>query len=203
MNHKTLAHPLSGFPTSTIYEAAGKLGDMEPTIRPIVQGARIAGPAFSVKCFVGDNRPVLRAIDLAQPGDVLVIDVGGTERATAWGGTSSLAAQLRGLGGCVTNGAVRDLNELTRIGFPVFAMGVSVRGTVKFHPGWIGIPVSVGGVAVRPSDWVFGDADGIVVVPFERAGEVFEKATAQRLKEEEIEQRLRAGESVTHIFGIS
>jgi len=203
MNRKPLANRLAEFGTPTIYEAAGKLGDMEPAIRPVIPGVRIAGPAFTVKCFLGDNAAVLRAIDLAQPGDVLVIDIGGTERATGWGGTSALAAQLRGIAGCVTNGAVRDFDELVKLGFPVFAKGISVRGTVKFHPGWIGQMVSVGGVAVRPGDLVFGDEDGVVVVPIERSEEVFAQAVAQRAKENEIERRLREGESVTHIFDLA
>jgi 4-hydroxy-4-methyl-2-oxoglutarate aldolase len=203
MTRKNIVRRLEKFATPTIYEAAGKLGDMEPTIRPIVPGARMVGPAFTVKCFIGDLKAVLRAIDLAHPGDVLVIDAGGSARATAWGGTSALAAKMRGLSGCVTNGAVRDLDELVEIGFPVFAAGVSVRGTVKLHPGWNSIMVCVGGVSVRPGDIVVGDADGVVVVPIEQAEDICAQAAMQRKKEREIERRLRAGESVTKIFGIT
>jgi 4-hydroxy-4-methyl-2-oxoglutarate aldolase len=156
-----------------------------------------------VKCFVGDTTAVLRSIDLAKPGDVLVIDVGGTERASAWGGSSALAAKQRGLAGCVTNGSVRDFDELIEIRFPVFATGISVRGTVKSHPGWTGITVSVGGVAVKPGDIVIGDSDGVVVVAAERAEEICEKAAVQRKNEEERERKLRAGESLAKILGIS
>lgn len=202
MNQKTLSQRLGEFATSTIYEAAGKLGDMDPAIHPIIPGVRMSGPAFTVKCFIGDATAIFRSIDLAHPGDVLVIDIGGTNRATAFGGTSALASQLRGLAGCVINGAVRDLDELNKIGFPVFATGVSVRGTVKLHPGWTGLAVSVGEVAINPGDIVIGDSDGVVVVPFEQAEELCTKARNQKAKEEETERRLRAGESVAHIFGI-
>ena len=160
---------LHKFSAATIYEAAGKLGGMEPHIRSIVAGVRMVGPAFTVKCVVGDARAVAQAVDQATPGDVLVIDAGGTDLTTPWGSMSATAAKLRGLAGCVTNGGVRDFDELVEIGFPVFSAGVGIRGNVKIHPGWIGIPVSVGGVTVRPGDIVVGDADGVVAVPVESA----------------------------------
>jgi 4-hydroxy-4-methyl-2-oxoglutarate aldolase len=203
MADRDLTRGMREFAAATVYEAAGKLGDMEPSVRPIVPGIHLVGPAFTVKCFVGDTTAVLRSIDLAKPGDVLVIDVGGTERASAWGGSSALAAKQRGLAGCVTNGSVRDFDELIEIRFPVFATGISVRGTVKSHPGWTGITVSVGGVAVKPGDIVIGDSDGVVVVAAERAEEICEKAAVQRKSEEERERKLRAGESLAKILGIS
>jgi len=187
-------------PAATWYEAAGKLGDMEPSIRPVVEGGRLAGPAFTVKCFLGDTTAVLKGIDQAPQGSVLVVDVGGTERSTAWGGTSSRAASIRGLAGCVTNGSVRDLDEVRRVGFPVFSSGVSVRGTLKRHPGWLGLTVSVGGVPVSPGDWVVGDSDGVVVIPAARLDEVAPLVSAQLEREAEIDTRLEAGESLGQIL---
>ena len=102
----------------------------------------------------------------------------------------------------MTNGGVRDFDELVEIGFPTFAAGIGIRGNVKQHPGWIGIPVSVGGVTVRPGDIVVGDADGIVVVPVERAENLCSKAAQQHAKENDIMQRIRSGEPLTQIFGI-
>ena len=193
---------LNKFPAATIYEAAGKLGGMEPYIRSIVPGVRMIGPAFTVKCVIGDARAVAQAVDQATPGDVLGIDAGGTDLTTPWGSMSATAAKLRGLAGCVTNGGVRDFDELVEIGFPVFAAGVGIRGNVKLHPGWIGIPVSVGGVTVKPGDIVVGDADGVVVVPVERAEKICEKAAQQYAKEDDIMKRIRSGERLTQIFGI-
>ena len=193
---------LNKFSAATIYEAAGKLGGMEPHIRSIVAGVRMVGPAFTVKCVVGDARAVAQAVDQATPGDVLVIDAGGTDLTTPWGSMSATAAKLRGLAGCVTNGGVRDFDELVEIGFPVFSAGVGIRGNVKIHPGWIGIPVSVGGVTVRPGDIVVGDADGVVVVPVESAEKICSKAAQQHAKENDIMQRIRSGERLTQIFGI-
>ncbi len=203
MQTKELVRRFQDFMAATVYEANGKFGDMAPNIRSIVPGTRMAGPAFTVKCFVGDAKAVALAIDQAKEGDVLVIDAGGTERATPWGSMSATAAKLRGIAGCVTNGAVRDIDELIDIGFPVFAAGVSVRGNVKLHPGWIGIPVSVGGMTVRPGDVVIGDADGVVVVAAEQAQEVCSRAVEQQAKENEIMRRIRSGEPLGRIFGIS
>jgi len=203
MQTKDLVRHFQDFSAATVYEANGKFGDVDPNIRPVVPGVRMAGTAFTVKCFVGDAKAVALAIDRAKEGDVLVIDAGGTLRATPWGSMSATAAKLRGIAGCVTNGAVRDIDELIDIGFPVFAAGISVRGNVKLHPGWIGIPVSVGGMTVRPGDIIIGDDDGVVVVAAEHAQEVCSRAADQQAKENEIMQRIRSGEPLGLIFGIS
>lgn len=191
---------LAALPAATIYEAAGKTGDMAPTIRPLAIGPRMAGPAFTLRTMPGDNLGVFRAIAEAPPGSVLVIDGGDTDRVTIWGGTSTVAAQARRLAGCVTNASARDLDEIRESGFPVYAPGVSVRGTAKTHPGWIGIPVSVGGVIVNPGDIVVGDADGIVVVAAAAAAEVATKAEAKRRDELDREARLRAGEDIKTVL---
>jgi 4-hydroxy-4-methyl-2-oxoglutarate aldolase len=203
MQIKELVRRFQDFSAATVYEANGKFGDLEPNIRPVVPGLRMVGTAFTVKCFVGDAKAVALAIDQAKEGDVLVIDAGGTQRATPWGSMSATAAKLRGIAGFVTNGAVRDIDELIDIGFPVFAAGISVRGNVKLHPGWIGIPVSVGGMTVHPGDIVIGDNDGVVVVAAEQAQKVYDRAVEQQAKENKIMQRIRSGEPLGRIFGIS
>jgi len=202
MSTKEWVQTLRKFSAATIYEAAGKLGGMEPHIRCIVSGLKMVGPAFTVKCLVGDARAVAQAIDSAAPGDVLVVDSGGTDLTTPFGSMSATAAKLRGITGFVTNGAVRDFSDLVKIGFPVFAAGISVRGNVKKHPGWIGIPITVGGVTVRPRDIIVGDPDGVVVVPVENVDQVCSKAVEQQIKEDNIMQRIRSGERMTKIFGI-
>lgn len=163
----------------------------------------MAGTAYTVKVVPGDTLAVLRAIAQAPSGIVLVIDAGGTDRITVWGGTSSLAAQRRGLAGMATNGSIRDVEEIQELGFPVFAAGVSVRGTVKSHPGWTGIPVSVGEVPVHPGDFVIGDPDGVVVVPENRLEEIAVRAREFRDKEAERDARIKAGESLLDVLGLS
>ena len=202
MTPQQIAETLGRYPTATIYEAAGKRGDMSPDIRPIVPGARLSGIAYTVKTFPSDTTGVLRALDGAPPGSVLVIDAGGTDRGAVWGGTSSLVSSLRGLAGCVTNGCVRDVDDLVASAVAVYAAGVAARGSVKNHEGWHGIPVSVGGVAVSPGDYVVGDSDGIVVVPSAEGAELCERARDQRRIERERDSRVREGESLASVLGL-
>lgn len=184
---------LGELPVATVYEAAGGLGDMGPEIRAMVPGARMAGLAWTVKTWFGDTTPVLRALDDAPPGSVIVVDAGNTGAASVWGGTSARACAARGLAGCVTNGLVRDTVELAAVGVPVFAAGSAPRGTAKLHPGWTNVPVAVGGVPVMPGDIVLGDPDGVLVVPRARAAEIAEAALRQRDKEAERDRRISAG----------
>ena len=197
-----LINRLRTWPTSLLYEAAGKLGGMSGEVRRLVPGKGLAGPAFTVRCFPSDMRAAIRAIDTAEPGDVLVIDVGPQARTVAWGGTASLAAQRRDLAGCVTNGAVRDADELIEVGFPVYATAVRPQGVLKNHPGWLAIPVAVGGVPVHAGDLVVGDADGIVVIPHERLDEVLARVPEIERLEADKQARVRGGESLTSIFGL-
>jgi 4-hydroxy-4-methyl-2-oxoglutarate aldolase len=193
---------LSNIPTATIYESAGKWGDVAPYIRPIVAGLRLAGRAFTVKAMPGDNLVVFRAIEEAPAGSVLVIDAGATDRATIWGGTSTVACVAKKIVGCVTNAAVRDVAQIRALRFPVYAAGINVRGTVKSHPGWTQVPISIGDVPVKPGDIVIGDEDGLVIVAAERADEIAEKAIEKRRIEEAREQRISRGESIRTVLGL-
>jgi len=191
---------LQSMPTATVWEAAGKTGDMHPRIKPMVPSARLAGPAFTVKIFPGETFGVLRAIDAAPAGSVIVVDSGGAEQGVCWGGTSTLAAQLKGLAGCVTNGTVRDLAEIQEKKFPIFATGTSLRAGLRGHTGWIDIPVSVGEIPVHPGDIVLGDLDGVVVVPANRVDEVAALAVKQREQEKARDARLRNGEPLVEVL---
>ncbi|HUC61722.1 MAG TPA: RraA family protein [Alphaproteobacteria bacterium] len=192
---------MAALPTATIYEAAGKWGDVGPPIRLLVDGVRLAGPAFTVKAMPGDNLVVFRAIDEAPPGSVIVLDAGATDRATIWGGTSTTACVAKKIAGCVTNAAVRDMAQIRALRFPIYAAGVNVRGTVKSHPGWTQVPISIADVPVKPGDLVFGDEDGVVIVQAERAAEVAEKAVAKAHLDAEREERLRRGETFKQVLG--
>ena len=203
MTPREIAETLGRYPTATIYEAAAKRGDMSPDIRPIIPGLRFTGIAYTVRTFPSDTTAVIRALDEAPAGSVLVIDAGGTDRAAVWGGTSSLVSSLRGLVACVTNGCVRDVDDLLTSGIPVYAAGIAPRGTVKNHPGWRGIPVSVGGVTVVPDDYVIGDRDGVVVVPAAEGAAICERAREQRALEEARDARVRSGESLARIIGLA
>lgn len=186
--------------TATIYEAAGKLGDIGPPIRLLVEGATLAGIAFTVKAMPGDNRVVFKAIDEAPPGSVLMIDAGASQHVTIWGGTSTVACVAKGIVGCVTNASARDIEQIRKLRFPLYAAGVNVRGTTKHHPGWTGLPIALGGVPINTGDIVIGDADGVVIIPAEQVDTVAAAAVDRAAMEHEREERLRAGEPVSSVI---
>jgi 4-hydroxy-4-methyl-2-oxoglutarate aldolase len=197
-----IAETLGQYPTATLYEAAGKRGDMSPVIRPIVPNSSIFGIAYTVKTFPSDSTAVIRALDQAPPASVLVIDSGGTNRAAVWGGTSSLVSSMRGLAGCITNGSVRDTDDIIKTGIPVYATGISPRGTLKNHEGWSNISVSVGGVSVSPGDFIIGDSDGVVVISKLDGEKICKKAKAQRENEVARDIRVQNGEKLADIIGL-
>jgi 4-hydroxy-4-methyl-2-oxoglutarate aldolase len=192
----------AALPAATLYEAAGQVGDMSPAIRAIHVPRPVAGFARTVRVFPGDNLGVFHAFARAEPGDVLVIDAGGTDRVTVWGGTSTIAAQARGAVGCVTNAAVRDVEDIVALEFPVFAAGVSVRGAAKRSMGRHQEPVCIGDVVVHAGDLVVGDHDGLVVVAQARIAAVL--AAAHELHEKHVarDRRLREGASIAEVMGL-
>lgn len=202
METQELVRALAALPAATLYEGMGKVGAVHHPIRPICPGSRLAGLAYTIRILPGETSAVLRAIEEAPVGSVLVIDTGGNGESAVWGGTSSLASSVRGLAGCVTNGLVRDIDEIIEIGLPVYAAGITVTGTIKNHPGWVGLPVAVGGQVVNPGDIVVGDADGVVVVPMAMAQAALDGGMKQRAKEEARDARIKAGEPLTLVLGM-
>ena len=202
MSAAATAAALGRYAAATLYEAAGKSGGMGPEIRCLLPGAKLVGVAYTVRILQAETLAVLRAIDEAPRGSVLVIDCGSVGVCSVWGGTSSLASKTRGIAGCVTNGNVRDIDEVRELGLPVFAAGVCVTGTLKNHPGWTGIEVCVGGVSVRPGDFVVGDADGVVVVSAGIGERLLALASEQQKKEQERDARIRAGESLAAVLNL-
>jgi 4-hydroxy-4-methyl-2-oxoglutarate aldolase len=186
---------------ATIHEAMGRRGAMDSRIKPIYSGMKVCGPAVTVRCQVGDNLMLLKALYVAKPGDILVVDSGSFSEQGQWGEITSLAAQLRKIGGLVTNGAVRDGLAIKAMGFPVFSMGLSMKGTVKETLGSVNHPISCGGVTVHPGDIVVGDDDGVVIVPREEAPEVIKKAEEREKREAKVMKMLREGESLLEMYG--
>src|SRR4051812_34850955 len=186
---------------TTVYEAAGQHGGLEHTIRPIAPGMRLCGSALTVRCQAADNLTLHAAIALAQPGDVIVADVGGALEAGHWGEITTVAAQARRVAGLVINGGVRDVEPVGRRGFAVFAPAISMKATVKSTPGLINHPIVCGGVTVYPGDLVLADDDGVVVVAHERVAQVLEAARQREEREAEVMRRLEAGELTLDVLG--
>jgi 4-hydroxy-4-methyl-2-oxoglutarate aldolase len=190
---------------ATLHEAAGKSGALPSPIKPVAPAFRLCGPAFTVRGPPGDNLWLHRALAAAAPADVIVADLGGHYEAGYWGEIMSTAAKSRGLGGLVIDGCVRDGTLLAEIGFPVFARGLCIRGTTKDQrgAGALASAIRIGEVAVAAGDLVLGDADGVVVIPRERAADVVAAARERALREEQVLQRCRAGETTLDIYGWS
>ncbi len=190
-------------PTATLHEAAKKIGALPSVIKPVAPQFRFAGSALTVHSPGGDNLWLHRALDVAQPGDVMVVFANGAYEHGYWGEIMTTAAQVRGLAGLVIDACVRDGVLLSDIGFPVFSRGLCIQGTGKDFgaTGWINYPVSIGQVVVNAGDLVVGDADGVVVIPHARAAEVVAAGEKRELDEADILLRLKAGESTMQIYG--
>ncbi len=178
---------------ATVHEASGRKGAVDSAIKPIAKGVRLCGPAFTVQCHPGDNLMLHKALERAQPGDVLVATVGGCYDGGYWGGLMGTSGLARQLGGLAIDGCVRDSAELVQMGFPIFCRGFSIRGTVKNVLGLINHPTIFGGVLVRPGDLILGDDDGLVVVERAEIGAVLEKSRKRVEAEIKKAEQLRAG----------
>jgi RraA family protein len=156
---------ISHLPTADLADGATRPIAMDARLRPVWRGARLVGPAFTVATEPGQILIVLEAVEQAPPGSVLVIDGGGRLERALYGDKLSRLGLERGLAGVVVDGAVRDVDETEKLGFPVFAAGTVPTPPLRETTGTIGGSVRCGGLTVEPGDFVYGDADGIVVVP--------------------------------------
>jgi 4-hydroxy-4-methyl-2-oxoglutarate aldolase len=192
----------TNIPTATISDAMGRYGTMSSDMKPVFQGARICGPAFTVRVYANDNLMVHLALKEASPGDILIIDSGSYTQCALWGELMSFSAQCRSLGGTVINGGVRDKDAITELSYPVFAKTIIPVGTHKSNQGSICKPVSCDGVPISPGDIIVGDSDGVVVVPLDQASVVFEKARAILGREDQMRKRIEKGELIFDILGL-
>jgi 4-hydroxy-4-methyl-2-oxoglutarate aldolase len=191
------------FDPATLYEAAGQKGMIDPAIRPAWPGARVCGRAATVECPPGDNLMLHVAVANAPPGVVIVATVGGYLLAGAWGEILTAAAQARNVAGLVIDGAVRDIDAIRQVKFPVFSRGLAIGSCTKERPGTLGLPIQFGGTTVRPGDVILGDTDGLVVVEHERLDEVFETALRRRTRESEIISKLRQGRTTMELLELT
>lgn len=198
-----LVQAASSLSTATLHEAAGKIGALPSTIKPLDVSARVCGAALTVDSPGGDNLWLHRAIYAAQPGDVLVVRTAGKYEHGYWGEIMSTAAAERGIAGLVIDACVRDGALLPSIGLPVFARGLCIRGTGKDFgaTGWINAPLLFDDVIVHPGDLIVGDADGVVCLPRQQVPAIVAAAVTRDQQEAAIIQRLKAGETTLEIYG--
>ncbi|MCT2581841.1 RraA family protein [Actinophytocola gossypii] len=177
---------------STVYEGSGLDCWVDPGLRPVWRGARLAGPAFTVRAAPGDNLAVQLGVRAAPAGSVLVVD-GAGERVGYWGEILTEIAVQRGLAGLVIDGTVRDVDEIERTGFPVFSRGVAMRHAAKRDRGELGGVLDLAGRRVRPGDVVVADTDGVAVVPHEQLDAVLAGARTRAEKERTRIATIRSG----------
>ena len=173
------------FDTPAISDLMNRLYTMDRGISVLTEpNLPIIGPACTVKTYPGDNLMVHKSLDIAQPGDVIVVDTSGSHTGAVLGDLVSTKARHRGVAGFLVDGLIRDLAGIRALGdFPVFARGVTPIGPLHRGPGEINHPVSAGGIVVQPGDLIVGDLNGVVVVPRQIAPELLERLKAQARNE--------------------
>lgn len=187
---------------ATAHEAAGRIGLLDPGIRPVQEGARVAGPAVTVLCAPGDNIMIHAAVEVVRPGDVLVVATTTPSTDGMFGELLATSFMARGCRALVVDAGIRDVADLRAMGFAVWARAVHAQGTVKETPGSVNLPVTIGKTTIDPGDVVIADDDGVMILPGGDAARVATLAGERLAREEAKRERLRAGETSLDLDGL-
>ena len=165
-----IARRFAALPVANVSDSMSRMTAGGARLRPYGEpGLRLAGPALTVKTRPGDNLMVHKAIDMAERGDVIVVDAGGDLTNAIIGDIMTSIARRKGVAGFVIDGAIRDADDIRRAGIAVYAAGVTHRGPYKDGPGEVNVPVAIDGMVIEPGDLIIGDGDGVLCVPYDEA----------------------------------
>ncbi|CAI2796560.1 MULTISPECIES: RraA family protein [Pseudomonas] len=182
-------------PVANISDSMNRMTAGGASLQPMHHKGVLVGPALTVKARPGDNLMLHHALDIAQPGDVIVVDAGGDLSNALIGEMMVAYAIKKGVAGIVINGAIRDAASIGAGDFPVFAAGITHRGPYKDGPGEVNVPIALGGMVIEPGDLVIGDEDGLLCVPFDQVGEVYDRAYAKHAAEQKQLEQIALGEN--------
>ena len=183
----------AALPVANVSDSMSRMTAAGDRLRKMHRDGGLAGPALTVKARPGDNLMLHKAIDMAQPGDVIVVDAGGDLTNSLMGELMLAYAIKRGVAGFVLNGAIRDLDAFLQVNLPVWAAGVTHRGPYKDGPGEINVPIAIDGMVIEPGDLIIGDSDGVLCVPFDALEQVLANTEAKQDAETKQMAAIEAG----------
>ena len=196
--NKKIIREFSKLATPDICFAMDNKNALDPSIRPVYKGAKLCGPAITVRTAPGDNLFCHKVIEYIKIGDIVVVSAL-LETAAGWGEFTSLSAKMQGASGAVIDGAVTDIKEIEEMKFPVFAKTITPRTTFREGYGDINITITCGGVTVAPGDLIVGDENGVVRVPSSELEEVLSKAKEKESLENEARKEILEGKLLPHL----
>jgi 4-hydroxy-4-methyl-2-oxoglutarate aldolase len=186
--------PFRGRTTSFVVDAINGRGALEHGIKPLDPASRFIGTALTARAGARDNLAALAALDLIEPGDVVVIATQGFTGTATLGDNMARVAQIKGAAALVTDGMVRDAREIIELGMPCFCRGITPNSAFPSGPGEVGLPLALGEVTIDAGDLIMGDSDGVVVVPHARIDAVAAQLEAVAAAEAALQTRIERGE---------